>query len=196
MTEKVSRRSFFKLIGGAVALTVAPARAIAKIIEVPVEFGWTWYLDKSKFDSGFADMITSTLRQNTQVIAENISANNPLYLRLKDKQKIKLNIEKISEREQNTRIMERMQTRLRLKEARRIADLAAQGDIRKTDLEKIKYKSELALANKPLSECERVKITGPDVITYYDDKNKPLYSVRSYYCEKHKKILTEQIPCN
>lgn len=111
MAEQVTRRNFFKLIGGAVALAATPVHAIANIIEVPVEFGWTWHVDKAKVPSNLSDIITKTLRDNANTLRENISQNNALYLKLKEGQKVKLNIERISPEAQTERMQQRMDAR-------------------------------------------------------------------------------------
>lgn len=149
MTERVSRRNFFKLLGGGVALVVAPSIAVAeKIINIPVEFGWTWYIDKNKVPSNFSKLITETLRENTQKIAENISKNNALLVKLSDGQKIKLNIEQISEQEQNERIKIRMQNKFEEQERNRVNQVIKRNRLSKENEEYIRNKSEKALPNK------------------------------------------------
>ncbi len=106
----VSRRSFFKLLGGAVALAATPLKTIENVIEIPVEFGWTWKV-KDNPHSEFSKIITKTLRENRAKIAENVSQNNALYLKLKEGQKIKLNIERISPELQTERMAERLKGR-------------------------------------------------------------------------------------
>ncbi len=106
----VSRRSFFKLLGGAVALAATPLKAIENVIEIPVEFGWTWKV-KDNPHTKFSELITETLRANRAKLAENVSQNNALYLKLKEGQKIKLNIERISPEEQTNRMAERLKGR-------------------------------------------------------------------------------------
>lgn len=110
MAEQVSRRNFFKLLGGAAALAAAPTTVIAEAIEIPVEFGWTWHVptDKIEPDSEFAKIIKKTLKDNAHKIRENISQNNALFLKLKDGRKAKLNIEHISPEEQTNRMAERL----------------------------------------------------------------------------------------
>lgn len=120
MSEKVTRRNFFKLLGGGVALAAMPSIALAeKVINIPVEFGWTWFVDKNKAPVSLMSLIKETLSQNTQKIAENVSQNNSLLLKLKDGTKVNLQIEQISKEAQNKRIIERMIDR----EAKRIADI-------------------------------------------------------------------------
>ncbi len=111
MIEKVSRRSFFKLLGGAVALAATPLKAIENIIEIPVEFGWTWKV-KDNPHSEFSKIIAKTLRENRAKLAENISQNNALYIKLKEGQKIKLNIERIDPDEQTKRMAQRAKDKL------------------------------------------------------------------------------------
>jgi len=110
----VSRRNFFKLLGGAVALAALPGQTIAKAIEIPVEFGWTWFVNKSKIpSSNLSEIITATLRNNSNTIRENTIKNNALFLKLKDGQKVKLNIEHISEEAQTKRMQERMEEKVK-----------------------------------------------------------------------------------
>ena len=113
MAEQVSRRSFFKLLGGAVALAAAPSTVIAKAIEIPVEFGWTWHVDKTKLAPGFADLVKKTLADNASAIRDNLAQNNALFLKLKSGDKVKLNIERISPDEQTKRMAERLKDRHR-----------------------------------------------------------------------------------
>lgn len=110
----VSRRHFFKLLGGAVALTAVPLRPIENLVEIPVEFGWTWRIPgyKDNPHSEFSKIITETLRANRAKLAENVSQNNALYIKLKEGQKIKLNIERIDPDEQTKRMAERMKAKL------------------------------------------------------------------------------------
>lgn len=109
--SEVSRRSFFKLIGGAVALAATPLKAIENVIEIPVEFGWTWKV-KDNPHSEFSKIVTETLRANRAKLAENLSNNNVLLLKLKEGQKIKLNIERIDPDVQTQRMAQRMKDRL------------------------------------------------------------------------------------
>lgn len=117
--EKLSRRSFFRLVGGGIATAViAPKLLLDKVINIPVEFGWTWYLDKSqlpKHSNTFADMITKTLRENAPKLRENIASNNALLMKLKDGTKVQLNIERIPEKLQNERMIARADQRFKEK---------------------------------------------------------------------------------
>lgn len=124
MTEKLSRRNFFRLAGGGIAAAViAPQALLEKVINIPVEFGWTWYVDKNKIPSSLTEIVTKTLRENTQNIADNISANNALLMKLKDGAKVNLQIERISEDYQNERIIKRNKERIALREKERLAKL-------------------------------------------------------------------------
>lgn len=153
MTEQVTRRNFFKLLGGGVALVIAPSIAVAeKIINIPIEFGWTWYVDKNKVPATLSEIITKTLRENTQKICENIGKENALLVKLKDGQKLKLNIEQISEQKQNERICERQKQRMIERERARIDNLIKTHQFKKEDEAYLRNKSERALANKQLYE--------------------------------------------
>lgn len=112
MSEKVTRRNFFKLLGGGVALAAMPSIALAeKVINIPVEFGWTWFVDKNKVPVSLMNLVKETLSQNTQKIAENVSKNNSLLLKLKDGTKVNLQIEQISKQEQNNRMVLRTENK-------------------------------------------------------------------------------------
>lgn len=153
MTEKLSRRSFFRLAGGGIAAAViAPQALLEKIINIPVEFGWTWYVDKTKVPSTLSEIVTSTLRANTQKIAENVSANNALLMKLKDGTKVNLQIEPISPEAQTKRMGERHKARLVEREKQRLAKLDHLSDENKEWLRK---RSEAALKSDGFDWDER-----------------------------------------
>jgi hypothetical protein len=120
----ISRRNFFKLVGGGVAAAIAAPQALAsKVTQIPVEFGWTWYYnDKVVGQSEFSKLITETLRKNSSKIRENISQNNVLLAKLKDGTKVQLNIERISEEEQTRRMQIRLEHYLEEKQKERLKD--------------------------------------------------------------------------
>ena len=124
--SKLSRRSFFRLLGGGVAAAViAPKLLLDKIIEIPVEYGWTWYVDKTKIPGdhyNLSEIITKTLRKNSHLVADNVSKNNPLLMKLANKEKVQLNITKISPEEQTKRMTDRMELRQKEKDAKRLRD--------------------------------------------------------------------------
>ncbi len=122
MTEKLSRRSFFRLLGGGVAAAiVAPKLLFDKVIEIPVEYGWTWFVDKSKLPGGpksdFAELITKTLRENSAKLAENIENNNALLVKLSNNDKALLRIDRISPEDQTKRMSDRLSNRIKNKYA-------------------------------------------------------------------------------
>ena len=119
--EKLSRRSFFRLAGGGVAAAiVAPQILLEKVINIPVEFGWTWFVDKSKIEPTLGELVSRTLRNNHEAIVNNLYADNALLAKLSDGTKVQLNIEKISEEEQTKRIIERANQRLIDRDNRKI----------------------------------------------------------------------------
>ena len=116
MSEKLSRRSFFRLVGGGIAAAiVAPKILLDKVIEIPVEFGWTWHVDKAKLPGGpmssFTEMITKTLRENSHKIRENVEGHNALLVKLKSRETALLKIERISPEEQTKRMAARLDER-------------------------------------------------------------------------------------
>lgn len=180
MTEKLSRRSFFRLAGGGIAAAViAPQALLEKVINIPVEFGWTWYVDKTKLpSSNFSEMITKTLRDNTQKIAENISTNNALLVKLKDGTKANLQIERISEQAQNERINQRMKERIALREKQRLAELDYLSDENK---EWLKKKSDAALNSDGFDWDERhvpLKTEHEDYMEQYNLQRKFSYGTK------------------
>lgn len=120
--KAISRRNFFKLVGGGVAAAVIAPYALAKdVIRIPVEFGWTWYVDKTKVPDGLSEIITTTLRNNTQKIAENIDKGNALLAKLAAGDKVLLEFEKISPEEQSKRMVARLEDRQKRKQELRLA---------------------------------------------------------------------------
>lgn len=126
--EKLSRRTFFKLAGGGIAAAIAAPHALAaKVTQIPVEFGFTWYtgyntITGEKVTSEFSKIITETLRNNSNMLRDNISKNNVLLAKLKDGHKVQLNIERISEEEQTRRMIMRLEERAAEKQQQRIRD--------------------------------------------------------------------------
>jgi len=119
--NNLSRRSFFRLVGGGIATAVLAPYALAKgVIEVPVEFGWTWYIDKVKYPTSLHGLITKTLQENTQKIVENIEKSNTLLAKLPAGEKILLKFEQITPEEQNKRMIERLNQRHKAKQAKRL----------------------------------------------------------------------------
>lgn len=113
MTEKLSRRNFFRLVGGGIAAAVAAPYVIKETItRIPVELGWTWYIDKSKLEPTLAELVSKTLRSNKDKIVDNLFEKNALYARLHNNQKVLLEIEHISPEDQNQRMKVRLQQRL------------------------------------------------------------------------------------
>lgn len=149
MTEKLSRRSFFRLAGGGIAAAViAPKLLLDKVINIPVEFGWTWFVDKSKIPPTLSKLVTATLRDNAQTIANNITTNNSLLMKLKDGTKVNLQIENIGETAQNERMKIRMQKRLEEKEASRIAHIKKTTHLDENNTKWIEERSKTALSNQ------------------------------------------------
>jgi hypothetical protein len=114
--EKLSRRSFFRLAGGGIAAAIiAPKILLDKIIEIPVEFGWTWHVDKTKIPPSFAEIITKTLRENAPKLRENIEQKNALLVKLKSREVVRLRVERISPEEQTKRMSERLIARTKIR---------------------------------------------------------------------------------
>ena len=174
MSEKLSRRSFFRLVGGGVAAAVVAPKLLAeKIINIPVEFGWTWYVDKSKLPSSdFSKVITETLRNNTQLIADNISKNNSLLVKLKDGTKANLQIERIDPEMQNRRILARMEARRRDSVKEEIDYVRKFTNLSEDNIKDIEHRRLLALENRLPFEDETAKKELDDSITYYDRNTK------------------------
>lgn len=166
-SQKLSRRSFFRLAGGGIAAAVvAPYVLAEKIKSISVELGWTWFIDKSKVDPTLSELVSRTLRENKDKIVDNLFEKNALLVRLKDGQKVQLNIERIDPEAQTLRIKERMQKRLEEKEQSRIVGLEKAG-LNKENIDKIKEKSRLALENKELFELEDARSEPDGSISYY-----------------------------
>ena len=83
MTEKLSRRSLFGFLGGAVAASVVPdvitpvQRPQLKLIPVT-----DWCPPSYRGGSTFSEIITNTLKSRSDILASNISQYNPLYNKL------------------------------------------------------------------------------------------------------------------
>lgn len=123
MQEKLSRRSFFRLAGGGIAAAVVAPYALAeKIKSIPVELGWTWFIDKSKVDPTLSELISRTLRENKIKIADNLFENNALLVKLKNGQKVQLNIERIDSDVQTKRMKDRLELRFAQKQEKRLRD--------------------------------------------------------------------------
>lgn len=104
--EKITRRNLFKLIAGAVAV---PYTAIfsAKDVVAEVDFGFTWgKVSAPNLAPGFDEVIRTTLRNNRKKLAENISKNNSVLLKLQQNKYIKVN--KIDPKVQEQRMIERI----------------------------------------------------------------------------------------
>lgn len=111
--NKLSRRNFFKLLGGGVATVIAAPYLIKEAVtRIPIELGWTWYIDKSKVDPTLAEIVSKTLRNNKDKIIDNMFENNALYAKLHDGQKVLLEIKHISPEDQTQRMKVRMQQRI------------------------------------------------------------------------------------
>lgn len=112
MTEKLSRRSFFKLAGGGIAAAViAPAALAESIIQVPVDFGFTFGPVPETHGKTLADRIRDTLRENASEIRKNIEGKNALLMKLEDGKKVQINIHRISVEQQAERMAETMRQR-------------------------------------------------------------------------------------
>src|SRR5690348_2448415 len=140
--EKLTRRSFFRLAGGGIAgAVIAPKLLLDKVINIPVEFGWTWFVDKSKLEPSLGEIVSQTLRENTKKIADNITANNTLLAKLKDGTKVQLNIEKISEELQNKRIIERYNSKILEREKARVEKVIKEKNLSEVNAEYIRQRS-------------------------------------------------------
>ena len=81
--NKLSRRSFFGVIGGGAVAAIVPD--IVPVQEIKLKLippgpycppGFPKY-------SSFSDMVTTTLKNHSDMLADNVSKNNALYLKLK-----------------------------------------------------------------------------------------------------------------
>lgn len=105
----VTRRSFFSILGAVAAtpvLAAIPEIATPALEEIPIEYGFTWSEPTGKYKS-FHDMIVETIKNNKSLIEENVSKNNPLLLRLKDKDKY-IRIDPITPEQQRERMTARL----------------------------------------------------------------------------------------
>lgn len=118
---KLSRRNFFKLLGGGVAAAVTAPYVVAETVKkVTVEYGWTWFIDKKTTDPTLADIVSKTLRQNKDKILDNLYEKNALYAKLHNGEKVLLEIKHISPEDQTQRMKVRMQQRLEEQQKRLI----------------------------------------------------------------------------
>ena len=147
--EKLSRRSFFRLAGGGIAaVMVAPSILLDKVINIPVEFGWTWFVDKSKLEPSLAKLVSKTLTENTQELYNNLGSNNALLAKLSDGTKVQLNITRITEQEQIERIKKRSEVYIKQKEEARLEKLFKERNLSEENKAFIRKRSEEALTNK------------------------------------------------
>lgn len=110
--SEVSRRSFLKLLTAAVAAPAIPfdSEAVETIV-AETDYGFTFgtvTVTKPEYAT-FSDIIKETLRKNSHKLADSVSRNNSFYLRLKDKEYIKIN--KITPEEQMKRIGKKFEER-------------------------------------------------------------------------------------
>lgn len=120
---ETSRRGFFKLLGGGVACAVLPSIVLAKsVIEIPVEFGWTWFIKPTDLPLELAKVIPNIMASNTQKIYDSTARDKHLLLDLKElpHSQVKLNLIYISEDDQNQRMIQRMNQRAAQKQKERI----------------------------------------------------------------------------
>ena len=108
---ETSRRNFFKLLGGGIACAVAPSIILSKAtFEIPVEFGWTWHINKRDIPEFMYKKVANLMAQNTQKIYETTARDKHLLVELENTD-IKLNLNYITEVEQNERMLLRMAER-------------------------------------------------------------------------------------
>jgi len=110
----LNRRGFFKLLGGGIACAILPSIVLAKeVIQVPVEFGWTWFIKPTDLPLELAKTIPNIMASNTQKIYDSTARDKHLLLDLKElpHSQVKLNLSYISEDEQNKRMIQRMADR-------------------------------------------------------------------------------------
>lgn len=117
MTD-ITRRKFFGFLGGAAVAPLAVMEAAKANIVGCAEFGWTWFFDKSK-NIDLSEIISTTLRENAQKIAESVGEGNSLLIKLKDSENDFVQVNFITEQEQNRRIIERTNKRLNERKAKR-----------------------------------------------------------------------------
>lgn len=170
--EKLTRRSFFRLAGGGIAAAViAPQLLMEKIINIPVEFGWTWYVDKNNVPNDLSKLVSRTLAENTQSIAANLGKNNALLMKLKDGTKVNLQIEQITEQAQNERMNRRTKDRIVQREKERLSKLDYLDD---TNKEWLKKRSDAALSSNGFD---------------WDERHVPLKTESENYIEQRRKDL-------
>ena len=103
----VSRRAF---LGGMAAIATVPSVAVASIIEeIPVEFGFCPSFDTKKYET-LSDLIRETVKNNRQLILDNLSRDNPLFLKVNDEKVAKITY--LDPDEQTRRMKERLNKRL------------------------------------------------------------------------------------
>lgn len=182
--ETLSRRSFFALLGGGVATAVLPTFALADPATIiPVEFGWTWYVDKNNIPTRLAKLVPKTLSENVQAIYDHTFKEKELLAKLKEHghdEVVRFKMHYITEAEQNARMKERLQTKHVEREQRRLAAAIKHRDYSAEDIKYLEDKSRAALANAPLYQHEHCRYEPDDSITYYQDEllKKPLYNVK------------------
>lgn len=103
-TSKLSRRSF--LAGLVCAPAIVKIESLMPISVLPnivgeTEFGFTYG------SLNFSELIVETLRNNANLVADNISKNNPLLLKLKNRNYFKINY--IDPAVQTQRMIEKIQ---------------------------------------------------------------------------------------
>lgn len=118
MVESISRRKFFAFLGGVAVAPLAVMEVAKHNIVAKAEFGWTWFLDKTKYPN-LDEIVTKTLRDRAQMLADNVGKQNSLLLRLKENENNYIQIDYIDPKEQNKRMNDRFQSRLIEKETKR-----------------------------------------------------------------------------
>lgn len=121
VSDKLSRRSFFRLAGGGIAAAiVAPKMLAEKVLEIPVEYGFTWHVLPGSIPKRprLSEIITRTLRENSPKLADNITQNNAFLLKLKDGTKVQLKVDRISPKVQEQRIIARLNERGKARRAK------------------------------------------------------------------------------
>lgn len=145
--EQPSRRDFFRLFGGALAVSITPSIIIPNILEIPVEFGWTWFIKPDDIPVELNKNIRNIMSQNVDKIYNNTARDKHLLIKLNNKD-VRLNLTYITEQEQTERMNKRMQDRFIKKEQDRIEQLIKNRSLNKESEQWIRNKSKLALNNK------------------------------------------------